>query len=281
MKRKWLVLLATSVGVALPLRAGTPEPRDIGVVLMHGWGLQNEPRRVNPHAWNWLLAKTLREAGFRVIEEEMPWGPNRLIDAPLDRAMAEIDGQVAKLKAEGVKKVVIAGHSMGAAMALSYAAERDGVAGVIGLAPGHHPELWPAMFPDFFPAQVRKAKAALAAGKGDERTTFLGVQCCVFYQEFSTTPSTYLSYFDPDGPATMASSASRLHADVPVLLVYGKMDPIFALFADVQQSYADHVWRRSPANPHHRRTIVDGDHDDVPSVARHAVLDWLTSLRSR
>ncbi len=278
MSRVWLALLVASIGVSLPLPAGAGESREVGVVLLHGWGLQHESRRVSPHAWNWLLAKILRDEGFRVIEEEMPWGPNRLIDAPLDKAMEEIDAQVAKLKAEGAKKIVIAGHSMGAAMALAYAAGRDGLTGVIGLAPGHHPEVWPLTFPELFPGQVQKARAAIAAGAGDERTTFRGVQCCVFFRDFSTTPYIYLSYFDPEGPATMQRSAPRVKPGVPVLLVYGKRDYIFDLFNGVKLSYADHVSRRLPPNSRHRVVMVDADHGDVPSRAGRDVVGWLTSL---
>lgn len=170
--------------------AAAADPREVGVILMHGWGLQrNQPAgRVYPHRWNDPLANALRQEGFRVIQEEMPWGPNRIIDGSLDKAMEEIDAQIARLRSHGAKKIVIAGHSMGTPMALAYAARRDGLSGVIGLAPGHHPELQPAMYPDFFPKQITKARQALAAGEGDVQTNFTAAQCCVFYQSFWTTP---------------------------------------------------------------------------------------------
>jgi pimeloyl-ACP methyl ester carboxylesterase len=272
------ILLCALVGCALPAAAVAAEPKDVGVVLLHGWGLQEEPRRVNPHAHNWLLSKSLRDAGFHVVEEEMPWGPNRLIDAPLERAMQEIDAQVAKLKAQGASRIVIAGHSMGTPMALAYAAERSGLSGVIGLAPGFHPEFGAVLFPESLPAQVAKAKAAIAAGKGDERTTFTAAQCCFFLRDFSTTPNIYLSYFDPKGPATMARSASRLRDGVPVLLVYGKHDFIFTLFAQAGLPYFDHVWWRLPPNARHQRIIVDADHGSVPSRAVAEVIAWLRTI---
>lgn len=272
------VFVLALIGCVLPDPAVAAEPKDVGVVLLHGWGLQEEPRRVNPHAHNWLLSQSLRDAGFHVVEEEMPWGPNRLIDAPLEQAMQEIDTQVAKLKAQGASRIVIAGHSMGTPMALAYAAQRRGLSGIIGLAPGFHPEFGAVLFPEAFPAQLVKAKAAIAAGKGDERMTFTAAQCCFFLRDFWTTPHIYLSYFDPKGPATMVRSTRRLEKGVPVLLVYGKHDFIFTLFAQVGLPYFDHVWSRLPPNPRHRRVVVDAEHGAVPTRAVPEVIGWLRAL---
>lgn len=280
MNRALSFLVLVLVGAAYPAQALAADPKEVGVVLMHGWGLQRNPPpgRVYPHRWNDPLASALRQEGFRVIQEEMPWGPNRIIDATLDQAMEEIDAHVKKLKAEGARKIVVAGHSMGTPMALAYAARREGVAGVIGLAPGHHPELQPGMYPDFFPKQVARAREAIAAGSGGGQTKFTAAQCCVFYQDFWTTPLIYLSYFDPDGPGTMAGNASKVKAGVPVLLVFGKKDVIFKLLDDVKQSYADYVPSRLPPNPLHRRIIIDADHVQVPGQSIREVLQWLKDL---
>ncbi len=277
-----MIRVASSIFVvlALVLEVSAADPKDVGVVLMHGWGLQRNPPpgRIHPHRWTDPVATALRREGFRVVQEEMPWGPNRIIDASLEQAFGEIDGLVAKLKAEGARTIVVGGHSMATPMALAYAGRRDGLAGVLGLAPGHHPELQPAMYPDVIPKQISKAKDAIAAGKGDVATTFTAAQCCVYYQDFTTTPRNYLSYFDPDGPGTMSGAASGLKTGVPVLLVYGKRDIIFKLLSDVNQSYSDYVSSRLPPNPLHRRVTVDADHVQVPAQSVQAVIQWLKEL---
>jgi pimeloyl-ACP methyl ester carboxylesterase len=279
MARVFPILVAALFAASGPSLAFAAEPGEIGIVLMHGWGLHADPsEHVNPHAWTLLLAQALRKEGFHVVQEEMPWGPNRLLDVSLDKAMEEIDAQVGRLKVDGAKKIVIAGHSMGAAMALAYAARRDGVAAVVGLAPAPHPELGPELFPDVIPAQIAKAKAAVSAGKGDVRMTFKGVQCCFFFRDFSTTANIYLSYFGPDGPATMAGNASRVKPGVAVLMVYGTQDVIFTLLADVRQSYADYVLSRIPPNPHNRGIIIDAGHGEVPVRAARDVIAWLRAL---
>jgi len=278
--RKTLSLILAVMLCGFCLTVPAADPKDVGIVLMHGWGLQRNPPpgRIYPHRWNDPLANALRQEGFRVVQEEMPWGPNRIIDATLETAMNEIDAQIGNLKAQGASKIVVAGHSMGTPMALAYAARRDGLAGVIGLAPGHHPELQPAMYPDFFPKQVAKAKAAIAAGQGDSRTTFAAAQCCVFYQDFTTTPRIYLSYFDPEGPGTMAGNAANVRMGIPVLLVFGKRDVIFKLLDDAKQSYSDYVLSRLPPNSVHRKILLDADHVQVPGQSVREVLQWLGEL---
>lgn len=279
MKRRAPTLAFLLAFAACALAAQASDPRTTGVVLLHGWGLRShdDGSRPNPLADHWLLAKTLRDAGHPVAEAEMAWGPNRLLDVTREHAMLEVDALAATLRAQGARRIVVAGYSMGAAMALAYAAERE-VAGVVALAPASHPELGPALFPDVIPAQVRKARDAIAAGKADERTTFTGINCCYFVREFATTPRIYLSYFAPDGPATMAASASRLSRGASALLVYGRDDAAFAMFQRINVDYASYLWQRLPPRPHHRRIIVDAHHGDVPSRAAHEVATWIAAL---
>jgi hypothetical protein len=94
----------------------------------------------------------------------------------------------------------------------------------------------------------------------------------------TTTSRIYLSYFDPQGPATMANSAGGLPRGVPVLLAFGKHDLIFTLFAQAKLPYYDYVWSRLPPNPRHRRITVDADHGSVPSRAVPEVIGWLRAL---
>ena len=277
--KRLLMLIGTAL-CFLTNHSIAAEPKDVGVVLLHGWGLLKNPPpgHIDPHRRNQPLANALKDEGFLVIQQELPWGPNRIIDASFDDAMLEIDAQVEKLKAQGAKKIVIAGHSMGTPMALGYAARRNTVNGVIGLAPGHHPELMPLMYPDFYPKQIAKAKEAVAAGQGDQKTTFEAAQCCTFYQSFWTTPRIYLSYFDPDGPGTMAGNVKMIKRSIPVLMIYGNKDVIFELVSRANESYSEYVLTRVQPNPMNKRIIIDSDHAQVPALATQEVIAWLKSL---
>jgi predicted esterase len=268
-------LLLALVLVALPSSAA--EPGATGIVLMHGWGLSSEPTRQNPFAAHWLLSQRLREAGYAVAEEEMPWGPNRLLDVPREAAMQEIDVMVGRLRASGARRIVVAGHSMGATMALAYGGQRD-VDGIIALAPGFHVELQARLFPDVLPRQLARARALVAAGRGDARGSFTGINCCFIFRGFATTASTYLSWHDPDGSGRVDRNAARVRPGTSVLLVYGRADPIYGAFERVRLKYDDYVWARLAAGVQRQRLIVDADHVGVPTAAVVPIMQWLAAL---
>lgn len=261
----------------LALSAPAADPSTTGVVLMHGWGLRSEPVRENPFAHNWLLSKTLREAGYRVAEEEMAWGPNRLLDVSRDAAMAEIDALVAHLRAAGARRIVVAGHSWGATMAIAYGGQRR-VDGIAALGPGNHVELSGRLFPDVAPAQVTRARRLIASGRGEEPAAFMGINCCFIFREFTTTPAIYLSWFDPDGAGRMDRNSAAVAPGTFVLLAYGRDDPIFGAFARAKLSYADYLCERLAPGVHRERVIVEANHGGVPSAAVPAVMKWLASL---
>ena len=100
--------------VALLLLAGRVEAQT-GVVLMHGkWGTPLGPTQP--------LEMAMRAAGFMVIAREMAWSHDRAYDQTLDQVMVEIDREVAELRSDGARTIVVAGQSFGANMALAYAA---------------------------------------------------------------------------------------------------------------------------------------------------------------
>ena len=79
---------------------------------MHGkWGTPD--KGIQP------IELELRGAGFRVVSPEMPWSDRRAYDASFDDVMAQLDGEVAKLRAAGARKIVIGGQSFGANIALA------------------------------------------------------------------------------------------------------------------------------------------------------------------
>ncbi len=115
--------------LAVPLAAADR----IGVVLMHGkWG--DPGRNIDG------LARALRAQDVLVATPLMPWGRGRDYDADYPRALREIDDEVAKLKEQGARTIVIAGHSFGANAAFAYAASGREISGLIALGPGHTPE---------------------------------------------------------------------------------------------------------------------------------------------
>ncbi|MCL6555988.1 MAG: alpha/beta fold hydrolase [Burkholderiales bacterium] len=86
-----------------------------------------------------MLAPQLERAGILVGTQKMPWSRQRAFDRDYAQAMTEIDATVARLRARGATRIVIGGHSLGAAAALIFCAQRP-ADGLLLLALGHSPQ---------------------------------------------------------------------------------------------------------------------------------------------
>lgn len=251
--------LAVSVaGLARPAFAA----EKIGVVLMHGKNSTNKPR--SPIG---RLQAALQDAGFVTVAPELPWSRDRQYADTVEGAFGELDRAVAELKDKGVGKVVIAGHSLGANIALAYGTQRSGLAGIIAIAPGHIPESadWRKSFAD----DVAKAKAMVAAGKGEEPADFSD------RNQGKSSPITlrakvYLSYFDPDGLAAMSHTAGGLSPNTPVLWI-------------VEDSRKGQIagrvtFDRIPDGGKKEYVVVDSSHNDAPEKSAGRIIEWLKRL---
>lgn len=255
------IFRALLVILALLPAAAWAQPSATGVVLMHGkWGTPD--KGVQP------VELELKGAGFLVVSQEMPWSERRAYDAGFDEAMAQIDSEVAKLRAQGARKIVVGGQSFGANMALAYAARHPDVSGVMALAPGHSPDRF-ANNPRIVES-LGKAKSLLAAGKGGTLANFSDANQGKT-REVSAKPAVYLSYFDPAGPSVMPNNAAMLSPRIPLLVVVGTKDPIYS-------AGTSYIFDRAPKNPYSAYRTVDADHFGTSAAARRIVLDWVKGL---
>lgn len=233
----------------------------IGVVLMHGKG-------GHPGAGIDTLAGKLSAAGFEVETPEMPWSRNRIYDRDYEESMAEIDAVVAKLKAKGATKIVVAGQSMGANAAIGYGARRDGLAAVLAIAPGHTPEN--QFFRRKLGADVAKAKALVAAGKGEETASVGDINQGEYFPRI-VRARIYVSWFDPEGPAVMPRNAAKLKPATPFMWIVGEQDRIL-------QRGEGYVFGRVPPHPKNAYAVVPGGHMDTPGVGADKIVAWLKGL---
>lgn len=260
--------LLLSAFVALAALCGSTlhaaEPK-LGVLMLHG---KNPGDNRDPN-FRPLVYKLERE-GWVVIFPNMPWSSTRYIDGNWDLAMSEIGEQVKELRAKGAEKIVLMGHSLGAAAAMGFAARGGDVQALVLLAPGHLPAAY-YNNPRFKAVHdsVDEARAMVTAGKGAERGRFndnnQGRMITV-----STTASDYLSYFDPTSDAEMSVTAPRIPPSIPVLSVVGDSDPFFK---SIRSYYVDKL----PTNPQSQLLEVKGTHLSTPEVAYPEVLKWLKS----
>lgn len=251
-----LVLLAALGALAVPALA---QDKGCAVVLLHGkWGTSQ------------LLASLGRQLEPACTSQaiELPWSRRRGYDQPYAKALDDIAQQVKALRAQGYRRVLLAGHSMGANAALAYMAQVGDVDGVVALAPGHSPE---SMYRRGIGKDaVDQARELVAAGKGDE---MLSMEDLNMGQRRSMRMSAQvlLSYFDPEGLGNMPLSAAHFKKPVPLLWVAGTQDPL-------NTGGPEPVFSHAPAHPASKYLVVQADHMGTPDVAAPQVLAWIQAL---
>jgi pimeloyl-ACP methyl ester carboxylesterase len=253
-----LAVAAASLAWAAPALSGALD--DYGVVFLHGKG-------VWPGAFDGGLPGALAAEGAKVVSPEMPWSFNRIYGATYEQALDEVDAAVAGLKAQGARKIVVVGHSLGANAAIGYAATRGPLAAVVAIGPGHLPET--ELLRDRAHEGLVEAARLIAAGRGNERRRFpdlvQGIPTVV-----SASPYVYVSMFDPNGPAVIPKNAAAM-PPMPLLWVAGMLDPIHA-------RGRDYAYTRAAKDPRSRYVEVFAGHLLTARVARRQIIDWLNSL---
>ena len=270
-----LTLAGAPGAIAADQLACTPSgknPHKLGVMLMHGkatFGSGHMRGGSGPTDYLAKLKTAVAAAGFRVAAPEMPWTQTRVYSASYEQAMEEIADAMAGLKRRGAQRFVVGGHSLGANAALGYAALKGGVVGVIALAPGQTPEQ--PSFQRKLGASVAKAKAMVAAGKGNEQAVFDDINSGDRAGTVRTSAANYLSYFDPDGNASMPKNVARFKSGIALFWAVAEADPL----SQLGEGYA---FDKAPPNPLSRYLVLPGDHLEAPANAAALVVAWLKCL---
>jgi pimeloyl-ACP methyl ester carboxylesterase len=213
------------------------------VVLIHG-------KRGNTGNLE-TLASALSREGATVVQPTMSWA---IRYRTYDETLSEVGDHISALRSKGAKRIALVGHSLGANVALGFAAQRGGVDAVVAIAPGHQPDRFAARTAE----SLERAKRLVAAGRGGEVANFRDVNQGVVL-EISTTAAAYVSFFDPSGPALMARNAGKLKGS-KLLWVVGTADPGARAAARGAES-----------------VTVQAGHGDTPVVAASKVVPWLSA----
>lgn len=228
---------------------------DVGVVLMHGkWGT---PQSLAP------LAQELESKGYLVSNREMAWSGRRLYDVDYPAALKEIAEQVRQLRAQGAKRVIVTGQSLGSNAAVAYASSGLDLDGLGVLSPGHFPE---AGMGRALRSSVERARSMVAANRGADSASFEDINQGK-RRSLNMTAATYLSYFDPDGLGAITKNIKTLSKPTPVLLVIGTGDPFYP--------ESKTMFDAAPANPASRYVALETDHFNLPNVVAAELLKWL------
>ncbi|MCH7551046.1 MAG: hypothetical protein IIA35_05015 [Proteobacteria bacterium] len=112
------------------------------------------------------LVEQLSGAGIIVKMPLAAWHIRRIYDKTYEQALKELDETVADLKSDGAKRIFIAGHGLGANVALGYAANRKGLSGLILMLTSHFTT--GKGFRKKLGADVARARQMVNEGKGKE-----------------------------------------------------------------------------------------------------------------
>lgn len=259
---RWIPSALLAIAVLWMPPQAVADNASVGVVLMHGkWG--SPDRNID------TLASALQGKGFLVSTPEMPWSRRRSYDKNFDEAVAEVDAEVAKQREKGAKRIVIAGHSLGAAGALAYASRKT-VDAIVAIAPGDVPE--GKRYATLLGNDVKKAKELMAAGKGDESEWFVDLNTGNRRDNIKMTVRTYLSYFDPDGPMHFGRNVGSLKPGLAVLWI----EPLRE-----EQPLRDAMmgfYQRLPQGINVKLLEPDADHMNAPSRSQSDVVDWIETV---
>lgn len=255
------VALLLGLAALLFMPSAGADNGSVGIVLMHGkWG--SPDRAIN------TLASALERKGFVVSAPEMPWSRRRSYDKSADDALNEIDAEIAKLREKGARRIVVAGHSLGAAAALAYAARRK-VDAIVAIAPGHVPENRFAVAK--LAEDVNRARDMVSAGKGDETGSFLDLNSGGRSARLGMTARTYLSYVDPSGTMNFSRNAASVKPGTLVLWIepLGEEPAI--------RNNLMNIFSMLPQGLNMKLIEPDAGHMNTPDRATAEIVDWIES----
>ena len=230
------------------------------LIIMHG--------KASSPLYFLSLFNELANAGYDVVAPYMPWSGTAW-DGSMCEAMNYIDSLAALEEAKG-NAVIVAGHSMGGAHALIYAATAPAaeVKGIIALAPGHFPHLEGSL-PVSAASSIAKAEDLVANGFGDQLDTF----------------ETLIP--DPDAPLLTISATANHYLSYHALYQYPDINdvlpvtrlPVLWLAGDNDQltSFYD-MPALSSVITNSDYYLVSGDHLGMISNTASPIDAWLFSM---
>lgn len=257
-----LLMMLIVLVAMMPLARNDARAAEIGVVVLHGKGGM-------PGGLVRPLAEYLEGQGFAVANLEMPWSKKRIYGASPADGVAEIAAAFAQMKAAGVSKTFLAGHSLGGLFAAYYAGERP-LTGLILVAPGGDvaSKFWQKKTAD----SRDKAERMIADGKGDVTDEFDDFEGSKGSFTISTTANLYLAWFSTASPLNQVRSYGRLPGDLPVLNVVPSDDYKGLL------KVKDERYRQLPDTAFKEMFEPDTDHKRAPAVAAEKIADWIKAV---
>lgn len=236
-------------------------PQAFDIVFLHGKpGNPNRPL-------NSKFAKRMNALGFKVIAPHMPWSEKHAYHGTRKQALQLIDNAV---NLNGNQKVILIGHSMGATIALQYAAAHPStkLAGLVLVAPAHDPNIAQNLY-EATAADAEKACNLAKQGHGLRRAIYADVNMNIT-SFIEATADYYCSFYNvarfPDSTRIISKIA------LPTLFISGADDRLTVVYS--HQS----LFNELAKNPKNRYMKLSGNHKTVVTEHTAEIADWIGGL---
>ncbi len=241
-------------------------PSEVGIIVLHGkGGSPNFP----------VLQKfesKMLDKGYAVVIPRFPWGGKKGkadYSGNLKDAFEIISSEITKLKQDGRKIIVLAGHSMGTPGAVAYAINHTDVDALIGMAPGHF--VGSNFHNDFTSFEVNKAKQMVADGQGNETLNIEDYNSGNRRFKMTVKAEDYLSFFDPNGPMNLGVNLEKI-GTTPFLWVAPNGDPV------TQKGQAKEYFSKAPSNEKSKFVKIEAEHKNAPIKGVKVIHQWISDL---
>lgn len=213
------------------------------------------------------LYTDLSTAGYDVIAPYMPWSTSNWTGSMCE-GMNYIDSLVTAEAAKG-RSVIVAGHSMGGAHSLIYAATQPSatVKGIVTMAPGHFVHL-SNNIQAASASSVTTAGQMVSAGNGDTIGDFEVLNTGVV-QPITAAANDFLTFLALDQYPDIREVLPAI--DLPVLWLAGQDDRLTTAF-NMSSMAAEITSQKS------KYQVIDGDHKGMAANSATAITTWVAGL---
>ena len=233
-------------------------------ILMHGkWSHPNTPVLR-------ILEKDLKENNYIVTKPNMPWSRTRLYDQTYELALQDLAKMIQKFRREGIKKIVLIGHSLGANAAIAYQALVGDADAIVAITPGHIPYLM-CKRDQRHEYVIKKAEDNIKRNNNETLIDFIDLNCGIS-KKFTVSADIFFSYFNPFGLGHMPATIKKFKKSTPLLYIEGAIDYIHTGPAS--------VFIKAPYHPLSTYMLTSGNHMTTPEISSKQITSWLNFLSS-
>jgi len=232
------------------------------IILMHGkWSHPNTPLFR-------ILETRLKKKGYIVEKPNMPWSRTRQYDQTYESSLEDLSKVIQQYRKEGVKKVILIGHSLGGNAAIAYQAHVGDADAIVAITPGHNPYYRYTNDPRHMYI-LKKVEDKLKKNEGKSLIEFTDVNCDR-RRNFTKSAEIFFSYFNPIGLGHMPATIKKINKPTPILYIEGVQDHV--------HNGPEFIFSKVPYHTLSTYILTSGNHMTTPELSGEQIIEWLNFL---